>query len=38
VKTNRPHHPNQAANLFAATKLFIVCGTGFQKSPLAAHE
>ncbi len=38
VKTHGPHHPNRAANFFAATKLFTVCGAGFQKGPLAAHE
>jgi hypothetical protein len=38
VKTNGPHHPNRAANFFAATKLFTVCGARFPHGSLAAHE
>jgi len=38
MKTDGLHHPNRAAKLFAAAKLFTVCRTGFSEGPLAAHE
>ncbi len=38
MKTYGRHHPNRAAKLFAAAKLFKVCRTGVTEGPRAAPE